>query len=316
MAQRFYAARNDSATRKIAMLWAVLFAFRWPMVLGLAIIAVKVGAGSEATEVLLPKVLQSEYFPPGLRGVMVAALFAASMSTFDSTINAGASYVVKDVFVPLVPYATPRQQVVMGYVASTGIVAVGLLLTILFPTGVLAIWQGIVLLFSAFLVPFALRWFWPRFNGAGFTLGIVFGFTAIAVIRFAGIGAGAFNEATEFATYSGASLLGCLLGTYLTPAVDESVLRHFYRQMRPLGGWPRSWKAADRVEHRYDVIRLVIALLWQVLTFLLPMLAVLKMWPSFIAVGVPWVAFTVVLWRDARESVGDEREDVTTKAHA
>ena len=309
MAQRFYAARNDSATRKISMLWAVLFAFRWPMVLGLAIIAVKLGTGNEATEVLLPKVLQSEYFPPGLRGVMVAALFAASMSTFDSTINAGASYVVKDIFVPLVPYASPKQQVLMGYVASTGIVALGLALTLIFPAGVLAIWQGIVLLFSAFLVPFALRWFWPRFNGAGFTLGIVSGFAALMVILLNEAAAKALGEAGIFCVGTGVSLIGCLLGTYLTPAVDESTRRSFYRQLRPLGLWPKEWKAADRVEHRYDVIRLLIALLWQILTFLLPMLAVLKMWPSVIAVGVPWAAFTVVLWRDARGTVGDEHEE-------
>ena len=305
MAQRFYAARDDAATRKIAMLWAVLFAFRWPMVLGLAIIAVKLGTGDEATEVLLPRVLQSEYFPVGLRGLMVAALFAASMSTFDSTINAGASYVVKDLYVPLSPYASPRRQVVAGYVASAGIVALGLALTLLFPTGVLAIWQGIVLLFAAFLVPFALRWFWPRFTGAGFTLGVAAGFVALLCVL---LWPNEISEVGVFAIGLGSSLAGCLLGTFLTPRVDDSTLMSFYRSMRPLGAW-RAYRRkgdADRREHRYDLIRLVVALLWQVFTFLLPMLVVLKMWPSVIGVGVPWAVLTVVLLRDARGTAGDE----------
>lgn len=307
MAQRFYAARDDAATRKIAMLWAILFTFRWPMVLGLAVIAVKIGSGDQAVGVLLPNVLKSDYFPVGVRGLMIAALFAASMSTFDSTINAGASYLVKDVYLPASPYATPRRQVIAGYIASTLIVVLGLVLTLAYPTGVLAIWRGIVLLFSAFLVPFALRWFWPRFTGGGFTLGVVSGFLALCVIEFAGIGEGYLNEAGKFAAYAGVSLVGSVVGTYLTPPVETSTLLTFYRETRPLGFWPRAWKRGDAVEHRNDWLRLGVALLWQIFTFLLPMLAVLKMWTSFVVIGIPWVVMTIYLWRDARGAPGDDR---------
>ena len=306
MAQRFYAARDDAATRRIAMLWAVLFTFRWPMVLGFAIIAIEIGVGSEGTDVLLPAVLQSEYFPVGYRGLLVAALFAASMSTFDSTINAGASYVVKDVFAPLFPRSTPRQQVVVGYVASTLIVGLGLALALAFPSGVLEIWRTIVLLFSAFLVPFALRWFWPRMNGWGFAAGVLFGFGGFLVMRAVGWDV-RLNEAAQFAVYAGTSLVGCVAFTYLTPPVEESTLLSFYRMTRPLGPWPRRWRrAGDEVERRNDGARLVVALLWQVFTFLLPMLAVLKMWVSFAVVGVPWLFLTIALWRDAVRTPGDE----------
>ena len=332
MAQRFYAAKDDAATRKLSMLWAILFTFRWPMVLGLALIAVKIGSGDEDVGVLLPNVLKSEYFPTGLRGLMIAALFAASMSTFDSTINAGASYLVKDVYLPASPYATPKQQVFAGYVASALIVAVGLTLTLLFPAGVLEIWRGIVLLFSAFLVPFALRWFWPRMTGGGFTIGVASGFLALVVIKFMGFGANYLNEATEFFAYAGASFVGCIVGSLITRPVETSTLMSFYRQTRPLGPWPREYAGAsatrtvraggtldyrspdtttgndnpDRVEHRNDWLRLGVAVLWQIFTFLLPMLALLKMWPSFIAVGLPWLGLTVALWRDARHTPGDD----------
>jgi Na+/proline symporter len=302
MAQRFYAAKDDAATRRITMLWAVLFTFRWPMVLGLAIIAVQIGAGGDAIDTLLPAVLKSEYFPVGVRGLLIAALFAASMSTFDSTVNAGASYAVKDVFLPLFPFATPRQQVVVGYIASALIVGGGLALTLLFPAGVLQIWQTIVLLFSAFLVPFALRWFWPRFNGGGFTAGIVCGFGAFVVMRAAGW-TDDFNEAMQFCIYAGSSLVGSVLVTYLTPGVDAGTRLAFYRSTKPLGPWEGN--KLDRTEHRNDLARLVIALLWQISTFLLPMLVVLQMWQSVIYVGVPWLFFTVVLWRDARGTEGD-----------
>lgn len=87
------------------------------------------------------------------------------------------------------------------------------------------------------------------------------------------------------------------------------MLREFYQRIRPLGLWPREWKAGHEVEHRYDALRLIVALLWQLMTFLLPMLAVLKMWGSLVGVGIPWLVLTVLLWRDAQGAAGDEVDE-------
>ncbi len=46
MAQRFYAAKDGPTVQKLCMLWIVLFAFRWPMVLGFVILAIHLGIGS------------------------------------------------------------------------------------------------------------------------------------------------------------------------------------------------------------------------------------------------------------------------------
>ena len=54
--------------------------------------------GPEADfEQVLPYVMQN-FLPVGLKGILLAGLFAAFMSTFDSTINAGAAYLVNDVY--------------------------------------------------------------------------------------------------------------------------------------------------------------------------------------------------------------------------
>ena len=302
MAQRYYAARTDVECQKIGLLWTLLFAFRWPMVLGFAVLAIQLGADATADpEQLLPLVLKSEYFPAGIRGLMIAALLAAAMSTFDSTINAGASYVVKDIYEPLRRRPRPRELVWAGYVASTLIVGLGLAIALLSGATVLGVWVGIVmLLFPAFLVPFALRWYWARFNGAGFSAGVIAGFAA-ALWLFRAAPAG-WNEAQQFLCIAGISLVVSIAATLLTPPLRPTDLRRFYDRVAPFGFWPRAWRAAYRAEHRRDGVRLVVALTWQILTFLLPMGIMLRIWPSVLAGGAIWLLLFAWLLRDVRRT--------------
>lgn len=303
MAQRFYAAGSEGDCRRIAMLWTVLFAARWPMVLGFAILAIKLGldvSTLEEAEAVLPAVLGSEFFPAGLRGLVLAAMLAAAMSTFDSTINAGASYVVKDLYEVWRPQATDRQRVWAGYIASTLLVVAGLGLALAMGGSVLGIWVGIVmLLFPAFLVPFALRWFWARFNGAGFAIGTAGGFAG--ALFFAVVDPAGWNEVTRFLGIAGVSLAASLIGTLATRPVAVETLETFYRQVRPLGWWPRTWKAADVPEHRRDVVTLAAALVWQIMTFLIPMGLVLGRWTEVAIMAPVWVVVAAWLWRGARE---------------
>ncbi|HWA24244.1 MAG TPA: hypothetical protein VG734_01120 [Lacunisphaera sp.] len=308
MAQRFYAARTDAECQKIGLLWTVLFAFRWPMVLGFAVLATRLGIDPTSdAERVLPLVLQSDFFPAGIRGLMIAALLAAAMSTFDSTINAGASYLVKDIYEPLRKRPGPRELVWAGYVASALIVGLGLAIAHFAGAGVLTVWVNIVmLLFPAFLVPFALRWYWSRFNGAGFAAGVAAGFLA-AFWLFRAAPAG-WNEAAQFLFIAGVSLVVSVLSTLVTPPVPERQLRAFFDRVGPLGAWPRMWRATRRVEHRRDLLRLAVALPWQVLTFLLPMGIMLRLWPEVAGGGAIWLALTAWLLRDVRLASG-EREN-------
>jgi Na+/proline symporter len=299
MAQRFYAAGGDRDCRRIGMLWTVLFAARWPMVLGFAILALSLGLDVRTlddAEAVLPRVLNSEYFPVGLKGLVLAAMLAAAMSTFDSTINAGASYVVKDLYEPWRRQAGDRELVWAGYAASALLVAAGLLLSYALGASVLGIWIGIVmLLFPAFLVPFALRWFWGRFNGAGFALGTAGGFGAALVFALAD--PSGWNEAVRFLAIAAVSAAASVAGALATAPVPEAAAREFYDRVRPFGWWPRSWTVADRAEHRGDRRHLAGALVWQVLTFLLPMALVLGEWRPALAMAPVWLVLGLWLWR-------------------
>lgn len=305
MAQRFYAAAHEDDCRKIGILWTILFAARWPMVLGFAIMAMKLGLDTStvhAAEGVLPEVLQSASFPPGVRGLVLAAMLAAAMSTFDSTINAGASYVMRDLYQPWRKSAGERELVWVGYVASAALVAAGVVLALSLGSSVLGVWVGIVmLLFPSFLVPFALRWFWMRFNGPGFALGIVGGFAA--ALWFSLTNPSGWNEATRFLAISGVSTVISVVGTYLTRPVDLAHLRTFYQRIRPFGFWPAAWRAAHRAEHRAELGLMAAALVWQVLTFLLPMGLVLGMWSSVVPAAIAWAILSVIVMRRPRTMV-------------
>jgi solute:Na+ symporter, SSS family len=294
MAQRYYAARSDAECQKIGVLWTLLFAFRWPMILGFVVLAVKLGvtASSPASaERLLPLVLHSDFFPTGMRGLLLAALLAAAMSTFDSTINAGASYLVKDIYEPWRKRITERELVWAGYASSALIVVTGLVIALEANATILGIWVSIVmLLFPAFLVPFALRWYWGRFNGAGF---------AAALVMFLLTPAG-WNEAQRFLVVAGCSLVASLAASVMTPPTPMETLRSFYQQVAPAGWWPRDWRQAHRREHRRDLVRLGVALPWQILTFLLPMGLILRMWDAVVPAAIVWIVLFYFLIRDLR----------------
>ncbi len=311
MAQRFYAARTPSECQKIGMLWTLLFAFRWPMAIGIAIIGIHLGIGGEDPEKLLPQALTSDIFPNGVRGIVVAALFAASMSTFDSTINAGASYVVRDLYLPLREGADEKAQVRCGYVASIAIVALGLVLAMLVVESVVDVWITIVIqLFPAFLVPFALRWFWGRFNGEGFSLGIVFGFAASLLAAITPFGK-ELNEAQTLAAVSSISLLGCIAGAFAFKPTPTKALHRFYQQIRPNGLWRKDWKSPHQAELRKNWIRLAVAVVWQVSTFMLPMFLVLNRWADAISIAAVWTVSFVALLKlaeDGNESAAPDSQ--------
>lgn len=274
------------------------------MVLGFCLLALKAGLNVSSfsdAEMILPRVLTSEFFPPGIRGGVIAAMMAAAMSIFDSTLNAGASYIVRDIYSPLQPRASPRVLVYAGYVASVLIMAVSVAIALSWGSSVLSIWVGIVmLLFPAFLVPFVLRWFWSRFNGYGFFAGILSGFATAAWLSLAR--PQTWGEATRFLAIAAVSTIFSVAITLITAPTGPAMLRLFFEKIRPFGAWPKAWKQLWRAEHREDQGTLLAALTWQVLTFLLPMGGMLRMWKEVAVSSVVWIVLAAWLWRGTRRN--------------
>ncbi|MFV2071004.1 MAG: hypothetical protein ACC645_28890, partial [Pirellulales bacterium] len=95
--QAFLASRNPRDASKLGAAWSAFLVVRWSMCMGIALLAMT-GIGETADpEKVMPLVL-SKYLPAGLRGLVIAGLLAAFMSTFSATVNAAPSYIIRDLW--------------------------------------------------------------------------------------------------------------------------------------------------------------------------------------------------------------------------
>ena len=293
MLQRYFAAKSDREAGMLSLFWTCLLAFRWPLIASFAMLGIyhgiETGSVIADPELVLPTVIKN-YIPTGVKGFLIAGLMAAAMSTFDSTVNAGAAYWVKDLYQAyLRPRASEKDLMIQARLASVGIVLLALLFSLTI-SNINEIWGWITMGIGAgMFIPQVIRWYWWRFNGYGFAIGTAVGMTAAVLTKAF---AGPIPEYTSFLIASGSSLAGCILGTLLTPATENTVLENFYRVTRPFGFWghirnslPKAVQSKVNQENRRDIIATFFAVPWQVVLFLTGMMIVMKQWTNVLNLG-------------------------------
>jgi Na+/proline symporter len=241
--QIFLSARHPRDAAKVGAAWSVFLVVRWAMCMGIALLAITYGIdvvnqqGLTDAEAVMPKVL-SEYLGTGVLGLVIAGLLAAFMSTFAATVNAGASYIVRDLWQPLVrPHASERQLVRVGYAATLGIVVAGTLIGF-YAQSIRQVWDWLMLaLGAAFLLPNVLRWYWWRLNGWGYAAGTLAGLAGALPLLILSLAKIEPPLYITFPVLCAVSLVASLAGALLTPPTDEAILVAFYRQVRPFGFW-------------------------------------------------------------------------------
>ena len=241
MLQRYFAAKSDREAGILSLFWTSLLAFRWPLIASFAMLGIYHGLNPEYNviadpELVLPTVIKY-YIPTGIKGLLIAGLMAAAMSTFDSTVNAGAAYWVKDLYQTyLKPNASEKELILQSRISSLVIVAIALLFSLTI-SNINEIWGWITMGIGAgMFIPQVIRWYWWRFNGYGFAVGTIFGMVAAILTK---IFSGQIAEYNSFLIASGSSLLGCILGTLFSKPTDEKTLLNFYKITRPFGFWNR-----------------------------------------------------------------------------
>jgi len=240
--------------------------------------------GTVNPERIMPAVLLFD-IPAGLRGLLLIALLAASMSTFDSTMNLTAGMFVRDIYQKhLRPQAPMRELLFATWTFIAATVAIGFLFAYSIKS-INDIWDWILMgLGGGMMMPLVLRLYWWRFNGGGFAIGIAAGMLAAIVQR------ALWPELTpnwQFLSIGCVGLVASVLGALLTPPTSDDVLEHFYRKTRPFGFWRPLKKRlnpevrdAMNTEHRRDLTAVPLALTFQVMIFLTPMLMVIRNWTA------------------------------------
>lgn len=303
MLQRYFAASSDREAGLLAVFWTFLLSFRWPFITAVAILGIYMGTQQGVIgdpESVLPVVI-GQSIPTGLKGLLVAGLMAAAMSTFDSTVNAGAAYWTKDIYQTyLKPKATHKQLMFHSRMASIVIVLFGLFFSLAIKN-INEIWGWITMSIGAGLfVPLLVRWYWWRMNGYGFAWGTAVGMISAVLQKLI---LPDVPEYVSFSITSGASLIAMIIATLATKPTDKAVLENFYLQTRPFGLWkPIREKISASLmtevnrENRRDIIALFFAVPWQLVLFIMWMALMMKRWDEFSWLIVALIGLSIGLY--------------------
>ena len=179
--------------------------------------------------------LMEDFLPSGLLGLVVASFFAAYMSTIDTHLNWGASYLVNDVYKRFVrPNASERHYIVAALVLTAALAVVGMLVTTLMES-IREGWYIVTALAGGVSVVTVLRWYWWRINAWSEIAAMAAALAGTLVFRV-GLGIGYPHVLYLIMPVTVAV---ALVVTFITRPVDEATLVEFYRRIRPGGG---GWK--------------------------------------------------------------------------
>ncbi|MDY0988491.1 sodium:solute symporter family protein [Flavobacterium sp. CFBP9031] len=308
----------------------ILFIPRYLLITGIVVIALvnlapELNANVNLTgadlELLMPKVVNL-YIPVGIKGILLAGLLAAFMSGFSAFVNAGPAYIVNDIYKKYFkPVASNQHYIKVSQISSFLVVGLGVFMGFFADSiNSLTLWITSAL-YGGYVAANFLKWIWWRFNGWGYFWGMVGGLIA-ASLQFVldqnkgNLAAGTFlHDLSQvpsiylFPLIFGMSILGCLLGTYLSKPTDIEVLKSFYSNVRPWGFWGPVYKQLKAEDQSFqknndfylDMMNCVIGIVWQSSMILLPIYFIIRDYPKATVALVVFLVTTTVLkftWLD------------------
>jgi SSS family solute:Na+ symporter len=178
------------------------------------------------------------FLPVGFKGIMVASLAAAYLSTMDTCLNWGASYLVNDFYRRFIrPDASSKNYILASRLVTAALMLISALIMFLLVSAresfelLLSIGAGTGLIYI-------LRWFWWRINAWSEIAAMASSFT-IAAMFFALQKSGMVLPSHIILVSSVVfTSLVWIVVTFLTRPTDLNTLSKFYQLVRPLGkGW-------------------------------------------------------------------------------
>lgn len=174
-----------------------------------------------------------DFLPIGLRGLLLAAFFAAFMSTISTQLNWGASYLVNDLYKRFIYVGNNEAHLVsMSRLVTVGLMAFGLGVTQLM-TSISGVWYFLIECGAGLGLVLILRWYWWRINAWSELTATIVPFIAYAVGHY-GL-SWAFPNSFFFTV--GVTTVSWLVITVLTKPEDSAHLAAFYQRVQPDGWW-------------------------------------------------------------------------------
>ena len=171
-----------------------------------------------------------DFLPAGLKGLLVAAFFAAYMSTIATQLNWGTSYLVNDFYRRFIKRNSDESH----YVLSSRIVTIILMLfsivVTLFITRISGAWEFIIECGAGVGLVLILRWFWWRINAWSEISAMIAPFLIFPILKSVGI----LFPYSLFIIVPGTTVIW-LIVTFLTKPTSDEVLISFYKKIHPGG---------------------------------------------------------------------------------
>jgi Na+/proline symporter len=190
-----------------------------------------------------------DHLPASLRGLMLAAILAAYMSTISTHLNWGASYAINDFYKRFVrPDADERHHLRAAQVATILLMLIAAGVTY-FLDSIAGAWQLMLMVGAGTGAVYLLRWYWWRINAWSEISAMVAAFFTSLALQQAKPFAG--GEQMVFAKNMVTTTAVCtgiwLAVTFLTRAEPREHLLAFYRRVRPASiGWrPQAAEAPE-----------------------------------------------------------------------
>ncbi|MBI1804726.1 MAG: Na+:solute symporter [Ignavibacteriae bacterium] len=244
VAQRMMSAKDEKHSL-FATLWFQIAHYcvrPWPwIIVGLASLILYPNLAPDAKKLGYVYAMR-DHLPVGLKGLLVAAFFAAYMSTISTQLNWGTSYIMNDFYRRfLKPKENEKHYVGVSRVVTIILMALSLFVTQFMDT-ISGAWSFIIEAGAGLGLVLILRWFWWRINAWSEIAAMLAPFIAYGYVKF-------FTDIqfpVSLFLIVGFTTTVWLVVTFLTKPTDIAVLKKFFERIHP-GGW---WKpVANSMPH-------------------------------------------------------------------
>ena len=247
--QRLCAARTPRDAQAGAFLFTVgNYVLRpWPWILIGLVSLILVPKGMDAlpgtmeAKILADRetaypLLMGRLLPAGVLGLVMVGLLGAFMSTVDTHLNWGMSYLVNDVYARFIRKKAGAREVVL--VGRLGVLAMSLCAFAVAAqmSSIEWAWKFNISLGAGLGLPVLLRWLWWRTNAWTEISGML---AAGATAVYLHLGDKPPSFPVLLAAEVGVGFLVMMIATFTTRPARADVLKNFWTRVRPPGAWGR-----------------------------------------------------------------------------
>ncbi len=249
LVQRYYSSRDDRSARKVGLLVSGLYLVGTPLFYLPALAALVFLPGLANTRDVYPLLCRA-VLPVGMLGMVIAAMFSATMSTLAGDYNAVSAVLTNDLFKPLLGRNLPEKRLLLAGRINTvlvGLVVLGITLLMSSLQQSKDLFDTMARVFGLFLPPVAVPMLagllTPRVSARGAQAALLFGILAGLALFLLGAkdllgGTLPYLRQAQFLTFStaGTALAAMTFGSLLLPdtgARRERVLAFFAKARQP-----------------------------------------------------------------------------------